>query len=152
MPNEDYFVTTTIKGDRFWDKTKELALNCSWVAGPKLQQLMETYEFKEWEKVFIAVSDTQVIGFSTLTEVDCIPHTQYRPFVGFVFVAEAYRANRIAFKMINAIADYAKAIGFEKVYIASNEIGFYEKADFKFVEYQEDNWGNQEQVFVRNLS
>ena len=150
--NKDVLILTTAKGDRFWDKTKDAAGNCSWVAGPRLRELMETYEFKIWERVFIAVRDTQVIGFSTFTEVDCIPNTRYRPFIGFVFVAEAYRGNRIAFRMIDSIAAYAKSVGFQRVYVASNEKGLYEKAGFEFVERQKDHWGNPERVFARSVS
>jgi GNAT superfamily N-acetyltransferase len=151
MFEQRMIVTTTYIGDQYWDKTKAFAKNCSWVAGPRLNNLMETYAFKDWERVFIILLGDQVIGFSTFTEIDCIPNSDYSPFIGFVFVAETYRGNRLGMKMVESIIGYAKSIGFKNVYVASNEVGLYEKMKFEFIEYKKDNWGNEEQVFVRKI-
>jgi GNAT superfamily N-acetyltransferase len=142
-------IIQTEKDDRYWNGTKELAKNCSWVAGPRLNELMDTYEFKNWEKVFTAVVDDRVIGFSTFTKVDCIPNSPHYPFIGFVFVSEVYRGNQIAKKMIEAIIKYAGDNGFKEVYIASTEKGLYEKMNFKLIDHQKDHWGDWEQVFIR---
>lgn len=45
---------------------------------------MRAFDFKPWERVFIAEEDGLIAGFCTLTEKDCIPKVDYAPFIGFV--------------------------------------------------------------------
>lgn len=149
MSSNEIDVFVTENGDPFWDKTKEPSKTCSWAAGPRLCRLMDSNAFKNQEKVFIAVADKQVVGFSTFTEKDCIPITTYGPFIGFVFVVEAFRGKKIGQKMVDSIAEYASSLGYRDVYVASNESGLYEKMGFQLVDRQLDYWGNSEQIFMR---
>jgi len=49
--------------------------------------------------------------------------------------------------LIKQALKYAKAIGFEKVYLVSNEKNFYEKYGFVKIEDKKDFWGRIEQIF-----
>jgi GNAT superfamily N-acetyltransferase len=137
--------------DARWTEVAEFADHCSWVAGPRLAQKMRACDFKSWERVFIAEHEGQITGFCTLTEKDCIPDVDYAPFIGFVFVAEAFRGKRISQAMIFAAADLARQLHFQTVYIATRERGLYEKYGFVAFEQKTDLWGETELILKYEL-
>ena len=97
-----------LKSDEWWQKTIDYAKNCSWKAGESLAKQMERNDFSDWERVFIAIADENISGYCTFVEKDCIPNVDYTPYIGFLFVGEPYRGNRISEKMINTVIEYAK--------------------------------------------
>ena len=76
----------------------------------------------------------------------------FSPFIGFVFVDEKYRGNRISEKLINAAIEYAIKIGYKKVYIMSGEHGLYEKYGFEKVGDFETIYNTVDQLFVKYIS
>ncbi len=111
---------------------------------------MENNDFAEWERVFAACIDGKVAGFCTLTEKDELPSRyEFTPFIGFVFVDEQYRGRRLSEKMIQSATSYAYALGYEKIYIMSGEIGLYEKYGFTKLGNCETIYGTIDQLFVR---
>lgn len=135
------------KNGEYWNETINFADNCSWKAGPYLANQMRKEEFVDWERVFIARNSGEIIGFCTLAKTDCIPDVPYTPYIGFMFVKEEYRGNRISEKLIKYALEYAKKIGYSKVYLVSGEQGLYEKYGFIKIDDKEDRWGNKEQIF-----
>lgn len=132
-----------------WDTVAAFAENCSWRAGKELARLMGENEFRDWERVFAAFEGGEPVGFCTLTEKDGLhPKYPYTPLIGFVFVDEAHRGKRISEKMIGKALEYAKSIGYDKVYIMSGERGLYEKYGFVCMGDFESVYGGSEQLFV----
>ena len=132
-----------------WDKAAVFAENCSWGAGKTLAGLMGKNEFKDWERVFAAFEDDEPVGFCTLTEKDELhPKYPYTPLIGFVFVDEAHRGRRISEKMVEKVLEYAKSIGYGKVYVMSGEKGLYEKYGFIPIGEFESVYGGSEELFV----
>ena len=140
-------------GHPFWEKTISFARNCSWKAGPILASRMEKNDFQDWERVIIAIDHEAVVGYCTLSEKDELPvEYGFSPFIGFVFVAEAYRGNRLSGRMIEAVTDYARQIGFEKVYLMSGEKGLYEKYGFQSIGCYPTIFDTVDQLFERAVS
>lgn len=132
-----------------WDTVAVFADNCSWKAGKELARLMREDIFKDWERVFAAFEGGEPVGFCTLTEKDgLLPKYPYTPLIGFVFVDEAHRGKRLSEKMIVKALEYAKSIGYDKVYIMSGESGLYEKYGFVCMGDFESVYGGTEQLFV----
>ena len=114
-----------------WEKTITLAENCSWEAGQRLAARMRNEDFSDWERVFAAEDDGSVIGFCVFEEKGYIPESfDCSPFINFVFVDERFRGQRISEKMIGFALDYAKGLGYKKVYLKSEHHGLYEKYGF----------------------
>lgn len=136
-----------------WEKTISYANDCTWRAGKYLACLMKENAFKEWERVFIAKDENeQIVGFCTFTEKDELPDTyEFTPFIGFMFVDERYRGQRISEKLISGAASYAKTLGYENIYIMSGEIGLYEKYGFKLIGVHETIYDSCEQLFVKSI-
>lgn len=140
------------RSNPFWQKTIAFADSCSWKAGFFLAEKMRTNEFLDWERVFIAYEDEKIIGFCTLTEKDELPEIyEYSPFIGFVFVDENYRGNRISEQMIRKTSEYAKELGYEILYIMSGEKGLYEKYGFEKIGEYETIFGTVDQLFQKAL-
>lgn len=136
----------------FWDAAIEFAENCSWKAGKFLAKLMKENKFLSWERVFIACVEEKVIGYCTFAEKDELPEQyNFSPFIGFVFVDEKYRGNRISEQMINSVIAYAVKLGFEKVYIMSGERGLYERYGFEKVGDFETIYNTVDQLFVKTI-
>lgn len=139
------------RGHKYWDETVSLAEQCSWKAGPYLAEKMKRNEFAEWERVFAACADGKVAGFCTLTAKDeQPPEHEFTPFIGYVFVDEQYRDQRLSERMLQSATSYAHDLGYEKVYIMSGEIGLYEKYGFEKLGNYETIYGSVDQLFVRH--
>ena len=138
-------------GDERWDAVREYAQNCSWRAGPQLAKAMAEGGFRDYERVFAALDGERVAGYCTLAKTDCVPEAAYMPYIGYMFVGEAYRGHRVSGKLIEAALDYAKSLGFERVYLVSGEKGLYEKYGFQKLEERMASYGKPAQIFVREV-
>ena len=138
------------KGHKFWEETLQKAANCSWRAGPYLAEKMAENDFKEWERVFCAVENDEVVGFCTLVEKDELPEKfDFTPFIGFVFVDEAHRGKRLSQLLINNAVAYARELRYPKIYIMSGERGLYEKYGFVKLRDYETIYSTIDQLFVK---
>ncbi len=144
-------VRSVEQGDAEWDALIEYADKCSWRAGPYLAKMMRSGVLTGWERVFAASEAGEFAGFCTLIREDCIPDAPYTPYVGFVFVGEPHRGKRISQTLIGSALEYAKGLGFQKVYLTSREVGLYEKYGFVKLEDRKDQWGEEEQIFSITL-
>ena len=125
------------KGEPLWDKTITYIENCYWEPVHKLAVRMRENDFADWERVFAADEDGEVIGFCVFEEKGNIPkEIDCSPFINFVFVDENHRGQRISEKLIRYALDYAKSIGYKTVYLKSLHRGLYEKYGFtKIADY-----------------
>ena len=109
---------------------------------------MEANAFRDWERVIVAVEDRRIVGYCTFSERDELPEEYgYSPFIGFVFVEEKHRGNRISQRMIEAALRYAKALGYGTVYLMSGEQGLYEKYGFVRMGEYPTIYGTADQLF-----
>lgn len=136
--------------NEYWEKTIKLADNCSWRVGPNLAQKMRENYFNGWERVIVAIADSQVVAFCTFTETDYFPENRYSPWIGFVFVDEKYRGNRISEKMIKRVMEYATGLGFDNVYISTDHDNLYEKYGFKQIDFLVNYEGTKDKVLVHS--
>ena len=140
------------KGHPFWDRTIAFADACSWKAGPILAKMMRKNAFQPWERVIAAVDGDRPAGFCTFTEKDELPpESDFAPFIGFVFVDEAYRGRRLSERMIRVAFSYARSLGYETVYIMSGETGLYEKYGFQKIGMHPTIYGTEDQLFSYRL-
>ncbi len=140
-----------------WETVAAFADGCSWRAGAYLAALMRENRFAGWECVIAAfdgeteAGSARPVGFCTLTAKDEMPETcVYTPFIGFVFVDEAYRGRRIAGALIAAACSYAKLLGCENIYLTSDAQGFYEKYGFSNIEEAETIRHEMTQLFCKS--
>lgn len=144
-------IKTLTSADKLWSKVKKYAENCSWRAGKALAQMMDKGAFQDWERVVAALDGEEICGYCTVAKTDCIPDVEYTPYIGFLFVDEAYRGNRLSQQIILHAMDYLKSVGFEKVYLVSDHVNLYEKYGFQVIDRKMAPWGEEEKIYVQKL-
>lgn len=141
-------------GSGLWERVARYAGGCSWRAGGSLAEAMQKNGFRGWERVFAALDDAgQIAGYCTLTEKDCLPQLPYTPYIGYVFVGEPYRGERLSGLLLEAAMQYAESLGFHSVYLISDHRGLYEKYGFIRVDERPAPWNPEtvETVFMHSL-
>ena len=137
--------------DEMWNKVKSYAYNCSWKAGKSLAKAMMNNDFKDWERVIVAFDNNEICGYCTVAKTDCIPNLIYTPYIGYLFVDEECRGNRLSQKLIVYSMKYLKSIGFNKVYLVSDHENLYEKYGFKVIDRKMSPWGSEEKIYIQEL-
>jgi GNAT superfamily N-acetyltransferase len=119
--------------------------------GKHLADLLRGNRFEEWESVFVAMSDNDIIGYCTFLRTDYYPDNKYFPWISSIFVDEKYRGNRVSQKIIEAVIQYAKEQHFTRVYIPSDMIGFYEKYGFTKIDELVNYGGDVDNIFAKDI-
>lgn len=123
-----------------WEEVKEHIL---WV--------LRTWEFTDWEAIFVAMVDGQIVGMTSIMKADYYPLPEIYPWISSVFVTEEYRGHRISEKLINFANVYAKEAGFIRTYIPSQHVGLYEKYGYHYLK-DIVNFGNGiDRLYVKEL-
>ncbi|MGN1421007.1 MAG: GNAT family N-acetyltransferase [Eubacterium sp.] len=130
------------RGTDLADKLICFVENFSWedVKDHMLGVLRE-WAFTDWETVFVAIADGQIVGMTSIMKTDYYPLPEIYPWISSVFVTEDYRGYRISEKLIDFANKYAREIGFEKTYIPTEFIGLYEKYGYCYIK-DIVNYGN----------
>lgn len=143
----DYFSTE----QRSWiDKIRV----CDWGAAKFLAELLEQNRFHKVlgnGSLFIMADGEKLVSFCTLTCRDCIKDDDLFPWVGFVFTTPEYRGKRYSGEVIEAACKRALRQGFDKVYLATDHIGLYEKYGFTYMENRTDIYGEESRIYFRKL-
>lgn len=138
-------------GDALWEDVRAYAEGCSWRAGKALSGAMKTGALTGWERVIAAVEGGEICGYCTVARTDCIPDAPYTPFVGFIFVGEAHRGNRLSQRMIEFAKGYLKSLGFDRVHIVSDHENLYERFGFAVIDRRTAPWGEMQKIYMQRL-
>ncbi|MBQ4558716.1 MAG: GNAT family N-acetyltransferase [Tyzzerella sp.] len=142
---------TITSSDEMWSRVRNYAESCSWKAGKSLANDMDNNVFEDWERVIVAFDNEKICGYCTVAKTDCIPNVCYTPYIGYMFVGEEYRGNRLSQNMIQYAMDYLKTVGFDKVHIVSDHENLYEKYGFHIIDRQIAPWGSEEKIYLQKL-
>ena len=142
---------TITSSDELWYKVRNYAESCSWRAGKALANAMDNNTFQDWERVVVAIDNEKICGYCTVAKTDCIPNVPYTPYIGFVFVDEVYRGNRLSQQLICYAMDYLKSVGFKKVYLVSDHENLYEKYGFRIIDRKMAPWGSEEKIYIQEF-
>lgn len=137
--------------DKEWKDTIEYARNCTWKAGRSLSDKMSHDYFNDWQRVMIVIDDHQVIAFCIFTKEDGIIGVNYTPYIGYIYVDEKHRGQRISQKMINKAIEYARELNFKAVYIISDHDNLYEKYGFDVYDHKENRHGIIEKIYRKEI-
>lgn len=134
------------------DKLIRFVENFSWVdVKEHTLRILRNWEFSDWETMFVALVDNQIVGMASIMKTDYYPLPEFFPWISCVFVDERHRGHRISGKLIEAANEYAKSIGFDKTYIPSEHIGLYEKYGYHYLK-DIVNYGNgTDRLYVKEL-
>lgn len=92
--------------------------------------------------------EKEVIGFYQLTEHDCLTRfTDISPFISALYVDEKVRGYGNGETLINHAKYEAARLGHEKIYVATDHIGYYEKYGFREIGLDIFTWGRAAKVY-----
>lgn len=127
---------------------------CDWKAAKFLADLLEQNRFHEMlgnGSLFIMADGESIVSFCTLTQRDCIKDDSLFPWIGFVFTVPEYRGHRYSGELIEFVCKEANKQGYNKVYIATDHIGLYEKYGFTYMESRTDIYNVDSSIYFRNI-
>lgn len=143
-------LSITSSDDR-WEKVSQYAQNCSWRAGRSLSQKMSDHVFTGQERVIVALDGDDIAGYCTVTKSEYIPDLPYTPYIGYIFVDETYRGQRLSQKLIAYGISYLQAQGYQQIYLVSDHEGLYEKYGFKVIDRKMSPEGTLQKIYMRAI-
>jgi N-acetylglutamate synthase-like GNAT family acetyltransferase len=69
------------------------------------------------------------------------------PWLCALYIEPDYRGQGLGFKIIKRITEDTRAGGFEKLYLCTDHIGYYEKCGFKFIGEGYHPWGDTSRIY-----
>ncbi len=144
----DYF--SNREQQRWIDKIKQ----CDWHAAKFLADILAQNKFHEMlgkGTLFVMADREKLVSFCTLTQRDCIKDDTLLMWIGFVFTAPEYRGNRYSGMLIDYACEEAEKQGYDKVYIATDHIGLYEKYGFTYLETRTDIYDEESRIYYKSL-
>ena len=128
---------------------------CDWSAARFLVDLLQKGTFNEtlggWGDIYLLMEDDNLVSFLTLTGQDAVRDESITPWIGFVFTKPAYRGHRYAGLLLQHAESVATKMGYNKVYIATDHVGLYEKYGYAYQENRIDCWGSDQRVLYKDL-
>ena len=144
----DYFSNSE---QQHWiNKIKE----CDWSAAGFLAHILDRRQFHEVlgkGSLFIMADGDELVSFCTLSERDCVNDNTLFPWIGFVFTVPEYRGHRYSGKLIDFACGEAKKHNYDRVYLATDHIGLYEKYGFTYLETRTDIYDEESRIYIREL-
>lgn len=127
---------------------------CDWSAAKFLTEQIKNGSLAKllggWAELYLLVDGDALVSFATLSCQDCIDDKSLTPWIGFFHTAPKYRNRRLGQVLLDYICK-AAARRFNKIYLATDHIGLYEKYGFSYVENRIDVFGEDSRIYMKNL-
>ena len=128
---------------------------CDWSAARFLVELLQKGTFHEtlggWGDLYFLMGGENLVSFATFSGQDSIWDESLTPWIGFVYTVPAYRGHHYAGQVLAYAEAQAASRGYNKIYIATDHVGLYEKYGYSYQENRIDCWGSDQQVLYKNL-
>lgn len=102
-------------------------------------------------QLYLMVDNDALVSFVTFTQKDCIEDDTLFPWLGFLFTFPDYRGHRYSEAIIEHAIVNAKEQGYDKIYLATDHIGLYEKYGFLYKENRLDVWGEDSRIYYKTI-
>ena len=126
--------------------------SCSWDdARDHIAQMLRNRELTDWETMFAAVSDGNIVGMASVMKTDYYPIPEVFPWVSCIFVTEKFRGRRISGELIACANRYLKQLGFARSYIPSGFSGLYEHYGYEYLRDIVNYGGGTDRLYAKDL-
>lgn len=100
---------------------------------------------------YVLESDGQFIGCAGLITNDFISRMDLYPWLAALYIDEQFRGNSYALLLIEKAKEDAKNAGFEKLYLSTDHVGYYEKYGWKYIGNGYHPWEEQSRIYEITL-
>lgn len=100
---------------------------------------------------YLLEKNDKVIGCAGLITNDFISRMDLYPWVCAIFIDEKYRGNAYGSKLIEKSKTDAKKAGFDKIYLCTDHIGYYEKYGFNYIGQGYHPWDEESRIYELKL-
>lgn len=103
----------------------------------KVDRKLEKILSNRNDKIIVSlglINDSNLVGFISLLKTDGDERTDLTPWYGTMYIKEEFRGNRYSKILNNAILGEAKRLGYNKVYLKTDLINYYEKFGARYIE------------------
>ena len=140
------------KGSDLEKRVIPYAKACSWDGGPGYAEYLEMDLFTDFERAAVALEGDEIAGFCNVLKEDCLPNLPYTPYIGFLFVDEKYRGQRLSQRLLTFCEDYLRDCGFQEAYLTTDHDDLYEKYGYVYLESHKAFWGEVEKLYRKDLT
>ncbi len=96
---------------------------------------------------YIIKDQERVLGCVGLITNDFISRMDLYPWLCALYVEEDHRGKGLGFKLIEKVKNDVNKMGFENLYLCTDHIGYYEKADFEYIADGYHPWGDKSRIY-----
>ena len=114
-------------------------------------QNLNNWVFTEWETMFVALVDGEIVGIASLGKTDYYPLPEIFPWVSTLFVSEAWRGQGICGRLIDHANAHARALGFDRTYIPTEFTGLYERYGYRYLRDIVNYGGDTDRLYCKDL-
>lgn len=103
----------------------------------KVDRKLEEILLNRNNKITLAlglINDNNLLGFISLLKTDGDERNDLTPWYGTMYVKQEFRGNGYSKILNSAILEEAKRLGYNKVYLKTSLINYYEKFGAKYIE------------------
>ena len=125
-----------------------------WPPAQLLAELLESGRFHSAlgeGTVYLLMDGENIASFLTFTRQDCVADESLYPWAGFIYTFPQYRGHRCVGQLLAHAEQKARAHGCEKVYIATDHIGLYEKYGYTYWESRIDIYNEECRIYRKDL-
>ena len=124
--------------------------DCSWhEVKEHIADMLRSWEFTEWECMFAALDDGDILGMASIMKEDYYPLPDIYPWISCIFVTESARGQRISGQLIEYANIYANELGFKRTYIPTEYTGLYEHYGYRYVRDIVNYGGGTDRLYVK---
>lgn len=101
---------------------------------------------------YACYSDDILVGFCTLKKENLKKYPEIYPWISSVMIFDEYRHQGYGTKMLQEVANKAKCLGYDKVYLWTDQApDFYKKIGYSYLQKVEKNEGGYGELFYKEV-
>lgn len=101
---------------------------------------------------YACYNDDILVGFCTLKKENLKKYPEIYPWISSVMIFDEYRHQGYGTKMLEEVANKAKELGYDKVYLWTDQASdFYKKIGYSYLQKVEKNEGGYGELFYKEV-
>lgn len=101
---------------------------------------------------YLILEDEKIVAGAGLISNDFISRMDLTPWLCALYVEVPFRKQGFALALISTIKQECKTFDFEKLYLATDHVDFYEKFDFHYLADGYHPWGEKSRIYETKIN